>query len=79
MKRYINTYQVRRDMANGKLSQEEGEKILAEMHATAQQIRRSTRNVERDLERGTRKLDKSLHNFEKSMDRFLKNLDREQP
>ena len=79
MKKYLNTYQVHRDMEKGKLSREEGEKILAEMHATAQSIRRGARHAERSLERSTHKLDKSLHNLEKSLNRLTKALDRKLP
>ena len=68
MKKYYNTRQVLRDVENGTLTPEEGEKILAEMEEIASRITESVQGVEERLDR----MGKGL---EKKMDKLSRNLD----
>ena len=75
MKKYYNTRQVLRDVENGTLTPEEGEKILAEMEETAACITDSMRTVEENLENMGKGLEKGVRSFAEKLDGMAKALD----
>lgn len=79
MKKYYNTRQVYRDMENGTLSHEEGEKILAEMQATVDHIEHDVYKLEHRMDKMTKKLEKGTAKMEKGIARFVKTLEKKLP
>ena len=75
MKKYYNTRQVLRDVENGTLTPEEGDKILAEMERTAASINGSMRTVETTLENMGKGLEKGVRSFAEKLDDMTKALD----